>query len=63
MVNPLADTGALWGQKNFQDAGFGNNNLLPVSIPIRAANKIAINILDAFRATVIKLQECLQRMR
>ena len=41
MVNALADTGAqsnLWGWKNFQDAGFDKNDLLPVSITIRAAN-------------------------
>ena len=42
-VSALADTGAqsnLWGWKNFQDAGFGKKDLLPVSITIRAANKI-----------------------
>ena len=46
MVSALADTGAqsnFW--KNFQDAGFGKNDLLPVSITIRAANKIPVNIL------------------
>ena len=55
MVSALAYTGAqsnLWGQKNFQDAGFGKNDLLPVTITIRAANKIQVNILGAFRATV-----------
>ena len=54
MVSALADTGSqsnLWGWKNFQDAGFGKNDLLPVSITIRAANKIPVNILGAFRAT------------
>ena len=38
--------------KNFQDAGFVKNDLLPVPITIRAANKISINILGDFRATV-----------
>ena len=54
MGSSLADTGAhsdLWGWKNFQDADFGKNDLLPVSITIRAANKIPVNILGAFRAT------------
>ena len=52
MVSALADTGAqsnFW--KNFQDAGFGKNDLLPVSITIRAANKIPVNILWAIKAT------------
>ena len=52
MVSALADTGAqsnLWGWKNFQDSGFGKNDLLPVSIIIRAAYKIPLNILGAFR--------------
>ena len=37
MVSVLADTGAqsnLWGWKDFDDAGFGKNDLLPVSIKI-----------------------------
>ena len=55
MASALADTGAqsnLWGWKNFQDAGFGKNDLLPVPYTIWAANKIPIKILGAFRATV-----------
>ena len=55
MVSALADTGALsnlQGWKNFQDAGFGKNDLLPVSITIRAANNIPKNVLGAFRATL-----------
>ena len=53
-VSALADTGAqsnLWGWKNFQDAGFGKKGLLPVSITIRAANKISVNILEDLKAT------------
>ena len=53
-VSALADTGAqsnLWGWKNFQEAGFCKKDLMPVSITIRAANKIPINILGAFKAT------------
>ena len=53
MVSALDDTGAQSnrsGQKNFQYAGFGKNDLLPVSITIRTANKIPVNILGAFRA-------------
>ena len=38
--------------KNFQDAGFGKNDLISVSITIRSANKILINILGALKATV-----------
>ena len=55
MINALADTGAqsnLWEWKSFQDNGFDKNDLLPVAITIRTANKIQINILGAFRATV-----------
>ena len=47
VVSVLADTHAksnLLRLKNFQDAGFGENDLLPVSITIRAANKIPLNI-------------------
>ena len=60
MVSVLADTGTLtqsnlrrW--KNFQDAGFGKNDLLFVSITIRAANKIPISILGTFKATVSEM--------
>ena len=52
MVSALADTGAqsnLSEWKNFQEAGFGKNDLFPV----QAANKVQINTLGAFRATVI----------
>ena len=55
MVSASANTGAqsnFWGWKNFQDAGFGKNDLLPVSITIWAFNEIPINILGAFRDTV-----------
>ena len=55
MVSTLADTGAqsdLRGQKKFQDSGCGKNDLLPVSITVRAANKIPMKKLGAFRATV-----------
>ena len=38
--------------EKLQDAGFGKNDRLPVSITIRTANKILINILGAFKATV-----------
>ena len=60
MVSALADTGAqsnLWGWKSFQDAGLSKNDLLPVSITIRAANIIPINILGAFRATVSEISQ------
>ena len=53
-VSALADTGAqsnLWGWKNFQEAGFCKKDLMPVSITIRAANKIPVNIQEAFKAT------------
>ena len=55
MDSALADTGAksnLWGWKNFQDAGFCKNDLLPELISIRPLNKISISILGAFRGTV-----------
>ena len=58
MLSALADTGAqsnLWGWKNFQDAGFGKNDLFPVPITIWTANKIPIIILGAFRATVSRI--------
>ena len=63
VVRALADNGAqsnLWGWKDFQDAGFGKNDLLSVSIKIRSADEIPVNILEAFRATLV---EHLQRMR
>ena len=43
------------GMENFQGAGFGKNDLLLVSITIRAANKISVNISDALRATFSKM--------
>ena len=60
MVSELGDTGArsngkIFGQKTFQDAGFDKNELLPVSITIQNANKIPVNILGAFRATVNRM--------
>ena len=58
IVRALADTGAqsnLWGWKHFQDAGFGKNDLLLVSITVQAANKIPIKIVVAFRATVSEM--------
>ena len=54
VVSALADTSAqsnLWGWNKFHDAGFDKNDLLPLSITIRAANKIPVKILRAFRAT------------
>ena len=56
----LADTFAqstLWGWKNFQDAGFGKNDLLTVSVTILAANKIPENISALLR---LMLVECLK---
>ena len=55
VVSALTGTGAqsnLWGWKDFQDAGFGKNALIPVSITICAANKTPVNILGAFKATI-----------
>ena len=62
MVCALANTGAqlnLWW-KNFQDAGFGKNDLLPVSVTIWAANKISINTIGASQLLLV---ECLRKMR
>ena len=59
MVCALANTGAqlnLWW-KNFQDAGFGKNDLLTVSVTILAANKIPENISALLR---LMLVECLK---
>ena len=58
LVSALADTSAqwnLWGWKNFQDAGFGKNDLIPVSVTIQAANKILVYILGALKATVSRM--------
>ena len=52
-ISGFADVGAhsnLWGWNNFQEARICNN-LMPVSITIRAANKISVNILQDFKAT------------
>ena len=53
-VSALTDTCAqanLWGWKSFQGTGFCKKDLMPVSITIRAAIKIPVNILGAFKAT------------
>ena len=53
-LSALADTGAqsnLWGWKNFQEADFCKKDLMSVSITIRAANKIPVNIIGVFKAT------------
>ena len=54
-ISALADTDAQsnpLGWKNFPDAGIDKNDLLPVSVTIRTANKVPVNILGYFRATV-----------
>ena len=53
-VEGIADTGAqsnLWGWNGFKSAGFGQEDLRPVKVRIRAANQHPINILGAFEAT------------
>ena len=53
MGSALADTGAqsnLWGWKNFKYAGYGENDLLPVLITIRAANNILMNYFKRFQS-------------
>ena len=40
-------------------AGFGKSYLLPISITVKTANKIPINILGAFRATISVILELL----
>ena len=50
-IDGIADTGAqsnLWGLQNFQEAGYSLNDLRPVSLNIRAANKNPINVIGAF---------------
>ena len=51
MVSALANTGAqsnLWRWKNFQDAGFGKNNLLPVSIKVKMWGKARLPTCSNF---------------
>lgn len=52
IVDGIADTGAqsnLWGLRNFLEAGYSLDDLRPVSLNIRAANKNPINVVGAFR--------------
>lgn len=54
-VQAIADTGAqsnLWGLKAFKDHGFSTDDLLPVQINMRAANKNPINVIGAFKASI-----------
>ena len=63
MVIALAIIGAqsnVWEWKDFQDAGFNKNDLLPVSITIYAANKISVNILGTSKLFLVENH---QRMR
>ena len=50
--NIIFDNRNLRRAKTFEHAGFCKNDLLPVSIRVQATNKISVNILGAFRATV-----------
>ena len=53
-VQGVADSGAqsnLWGLKEFEQAGFKQSDLKPVTIKVRAANKNPINIIGAFDVT------------
>ncbi len=50
-VDGIADTGAqsnLWGLQDFQEAGHSLDDLRPVSLNIRAANRNPINVIGAF---------------
>ena len=42
----------IFGDGKFLDAGFGKNNLLPVSVLIWDANNIPVKTFDVFIATV-----------
>ena len=52
-IDGVADSGTmsnLWGYKEFKAAGFGEEDLSPVSVKLRAANKNPISVLGAFVA-------------
>ena len=54
-VMAVADSGAmsnLWCLKEFLDAGFSRDDLTPVTIDIRAANKMTLNIIGYMNANI-----------
>ena len=54
-VMAVADSGAmsnLWGLKEFLDSGFSTDDLTPVTIDIKAANKINLNIIGYLNANI-----------
>ena len=54
-VTALADSGAqsnLWSLKEYIKAGFARKDLLPVTLPLKAANSSRITIAGAFFATI-----------
>jgi hypothetical protein len=54
-VTALADSGAqsnLWSLKEYMKAGFAREDLLPVTLPLKAANSSRITIAGAFYATI-----------
>ena len=54
-IMAVADSGAmsnLWGLKEFLDAGFTRDDIVPVTIDIRAANKVNLNVVGYFRANI-----------
>ena len=54
-IMAVADSGAmsnLWGLKEFLDAGFTRDDIVPVTIDIRAANKVNLNVVGYFRASI-----------
>ena len=51
----LADSGAqsnLWSLRGFLNAGFSRDDLLPVTLPLKAANKSPIPIAGAFFSNI-----------
>ena len=60
-VMAVADSGAmsnLWGLKEFLDHGFSTDDLIPVTIDIKAANKINLNILGYVNANISGQSTC-----